>query len=62
MSTDDELKDAITERLLSGIEVRQIGDRRTQYIDPVKAYELAQKLAADNVDDDGPFLKMRFGE
>jgi hypothetical protein len=62
MAADSEIKDAIADRLLSGVEERQIGDRRTKYIDPEKAYELSKKIAADNVDNDGPFLKMRFGE
>jgi hypothetical protein len=62
MATDEEIKEAIADRLLSGIDEKQIGDRRTKYMPVQAAYELSQKIAADNVGENGPFIKMRFGE
>ncbi|MDD5363408.1 MAG: hypothetical protein PHN88_14875 [Ignavibacteria bacterium] len=61
-ATDDEIRDALADRLLSGVDEKQIGDHRVKYTDVEKAYKISKEIAADNIDDYGPFLPMRFGE
>ena len=57
MATDDEITEAISDRIESGVAERQIGDRRTRYSDPVKQLEAAEMLAAKTR---SPFIKIGF--
>jgi hypothetical protein len=60
MADSDDIRDAIVDNLVSGVKRKKIGDRETEYHDPKVSYEIAQRIAADEIDDDGPFLRARF--
>jgi hypothetical protein len=57
MATDEEIQEAISDRIESGVSDRQIGDRRTSYVDPLKQLEAAEKLAAKR---SSPFIRVGF--
>jgi hypothetical protein len=60
MADSEEIKEAIADRLLTGVEEKQIDGRRTRYADPEKAYRLAKQIEADqDASLEGPFLKVR---
>jgi hypothetical protein len=62
MATTDEVKEALVENLLDGVASKKVGDRETAYRDPEKTYNVLKKIEADEVDDDGPFLRVKFGD
>jgi hypothetical protein len=62
MATTDEIKEALVENLVSGVASKKVGDRETVYRDPEKTYNVLKKIEADEVDDAGPFLRMKFGD
>lgn len=55
MATEEEIEEAISDRIASGVEERQIADRRTRYSDPVKQLQAAELLASKRV---SPFVRV----
>lgn len=59
MATPEEIREAAAERMLSGVEERQIADRRTRYVSPEKLL-VAAELLASQTSSNGPFIRVGF--
>jgi hypothetical protein len=59
MADSDDILTSLIENLKDGVKMKSIGDRSYERFDPSKLYELQKKIAADEQDNDGPFLPVR---
>lgn len=59
MADSDDILDGLIENLKTGVREKHVGDRGYSFHDPEKLYDLQKRIAADEQDDDGPFLPIR---
>ena len=60
MSDSDDIKTALIDNLSEGVAEKQIGDKRYRYHSPKDVYDIMKNIGADEMTEDGPFLKVKF--
>lgn len=58
--TPQDIQASLADTLNDGVAQKQLADRNVRFIDPNTIYDLSKKIEADQINTNGPFLKVRF--